>query len=562
MRVVNTPVFDLSWLSLPTAGATTVAFTELGIKTRIDVCRDVAALLPALQAHPAREWFWWETDSYRFLIGALAVMVAGKTLVLPPNTTPATVQMLLDAGAVALNDIEIVAGDPRGVSALPLPPQAPIVLFTSGSSGAPKRIERQLGQLLLEVRTLEQVFGAHLKDHSVIATVSHQHIYGLLFKLLWPLTTGRAFMSHQCEHPEQLVQALTLHKNAVVVSSPALLARWPDTLPLPASCVFSSGGPLPADARRQLAPLCAGTLTEVLGSSETGGIAWRSQDAAGWQPLPDVAFRVIANDALEVRTPHAWHPGWMATGDTAQPTDDGRFVLGPRLDRLLKLEQKRISLDAVEMALRALPEVRDAHVLPLWRETRQEIAAVIVPSADGREQHDALGKAAFSRQLRATLRARIEPLALPRRWRFLESLPMNSQGKLDQVAMAALFVTAPVGTPTLPEVLRVQASGDALLVEARVPPALHYLEGHFPASPVVPGVAQIAWVEQFARAHLGLQGHFCKMEQLKFTQLLRPLAEFSLHIEYQRDKSRLVFRLANAEYTYSSGRLVYRKETS
>lgn len=561
MRVVNAAPCDLAWLSSATAATTVVAYTEVGIKTRADLCRDVAALLPALRAHPAREWFWWETDSYRFLIGALAVMVAGKTLVLPPNTTPATVQMLLDAGAVALSDIEIAAEEPPETSALPLPPLAPIVLFTSGSTGAPKRIERQLAQLLLEVQILEQVFGARLQDGCVITTVSHQHIYGLLFKLLWPLTAGRAFLSRQCEHPEQLVQALALHKNAVVVSSPALLARWPDTLLLPASCVFSSGGPLPADVRRQLVPRCVGTLIEVLGSSETGGIAWRDQATADWQPLPDVAFRIIANDALEVRTPHAWRPEWMTTGDTAQPAGDGGFVLGPRLDRLIKLEEKRISLDAVETALRALPEVHDAHVLPLWRETRQEIAAVIVPSAGGREQHDAMGKAAFSLQLRATLRDHVEPLALPRRWRILDTLPMNSQGKLDQAAMAALFIAAPVGAPTLPEVLRVQTSGDALLIAARVPLTLHYLEGHFPQFPIVAGVAQIAWVEHFARAHLGLQGHFYKMEQLKFRQLLRPLTEFNLHIEYQRDKSRLVFRLANAEHTYSSGRLVYRAET-
>ncbi len=112
----------------------------------------------------------------------------------------------------------------------------------------------------------------------------------------------------------------------------------------------------------------------------------------------------------------------------------------------------------------------------------------------------------------------------------------------------------------LPDVLHLETTGDALLIDARVPPSLRYFEGHFPQAPVVAGVAQIAWVEHFARLHLGLSGRFCKIEQLKFQQLLRPAAAFSLSIEYERDKSRIVFRISDAEHSYSSGRLVYHME--
>ena len=32
------------------------------------------------------------------------------------------------------------------------------------------------------------------RDGDIVATVSHQHIYGLLFKVLWPLAAGRAIV--------------------------------------------------------------------------------------------------------------------------------------------------------------------------------------------------------------------------------------------------------------------------------------------------------------------------------------------------------------------------------
>ena len=518
---------SLDWLHTGTTGTTVVAYTNAGIKTREDLRADVAALLPALQAHPAREWIWWEVDSYRFLTGALAVMAAGKTLLLPPNTTQSTLQALREAGAWPLDDIMTVPREHSAAASLHLSTQVPIVLFTSGSTGTPKRIEYQLAQLLHEVQTLQHLFGDRIQGRTVLATVSHQHIYGLLFKLLWPLATGRAFLSRQCEYPEQVVQALVQHEHAVVVSSPAMLTRWPTDMRFIADYIFSSGGLLPADTRSKLLPQRSAELIEVLGSSETGGIAWRSADNAHWQPMPDVEFRIVASDALEIRSDHASRPEWITTGDTAHATAAGGFSLGARQDRLIKLEEKRISLDAVEAALRSLAAVQDAHVLLTTRDTRQEIAAVIVPSASGRAQLTCEGKATFSRQLRTALRTQLEPLARPRRWRFLDTLPMNAQGKLDRNSMESLFVPSPM----LPDVLHLETTGDALLIDARVPPSLRYFEGHFPQAPVVAGVAQIAWVEHFARLHLGLSGRFCKIEQLKFQQLLRPAAAFSLSIE-------------------------------
>ncbi|MFD2980293.1 AMP-binding protein, partial [Klebsiella pneumoniae] len=82
-----------------------------------------------------------------------------------------------------------------------------ISLCTSGSSGEPKRIDKQLRQLAIEVQVLEDLWGADLGPACIIGSVATQHIYGLLFRVLWPLCAGRPFVRRQLPFPEDLQRA-------------------------------------------------------------------------------------------------------------------------------------------------------------------------------------------------------------------------------------------------------------------------------------------------------------------------------------------------------------------
>src|SRR3546814_17943637 len=70
-----------------------------------------------------------------------------------------------------------------------------IQLHTSGTTGKPEAVIKPLRCLEAEVEVLEAVFGA-CGAQSVLATVPAFHIYGLLFRVLWPLSAGRLFESH------------------------------------------------------------------------------------------------------------------------------------------------------------------------------------------------------------------------------------------------------------------------------------------------------------------------------------------------------------------------------
>lgn len=548
-----------AWLEDASSPATVLAYNGSQQHTRQDFCVAVAAAQTSLQHSTVPEWIVWEADTWRFAIALFALLTTGKRVILPPNDAPATLAALQQAGAhlFVLAAPATVMAAATGLTPGTLDTTrldgAEVVLYTSGSTGEAKRIARPFSRLLAEVRVLESCFGSRPGNSGpVVASVSHQHIYGLLFKLLWPWAYGRAFVNAQAVYPEHLVQLAGQHDNAVLVSSPALLKRWPDDIALPCLYrVFSSGGHLPDAARQRFHRQHGLAITEILGASETGGIAWRGEKDE-WQALPGVELRcAAATGALSVRSPHTAEAGWVETGDAVTLTDHGLRWLG-RLDRLIKLEEKRISLDAIEQTLRAQAGVQEAHVLVLPGQ-RLRLAAVIVPDAQGQEKLRTLGQRQWFLHLHTILAQAVDQLALPRRWRLLPALPVNAQGKTDSLFLQALFSAV----PTLPEVLDWERRENTLVLTLKIPASLHYFQGHFPVAPVLPGVVQLAWAEQFGRLFLGVRGHFQGMEHVKFQHIVHPDTTLTLTLDYQTERQRLLFSLRENDKNFASGRLVY-----
>jgi len=433
--------------------------------------------------------------------------------------------------------------------------QCRLSLCTSGSSGEPKRIDKTLRQLANEVEALEQLWGADLGEAWIIGSVATQHIYGLLFRVLWPLCAGRPFVRKQLAFPEDLQRASREHPAFAWVGSPALLKRMGDNLDWPALSavrrVFSSGGALPTDAAQSLHERLQQWPTEILGSSETGGIAWR-QGASLWQPFAGVELSQDRDGALLIASPYLPAGHVEHTADAARIAADGRFELLGRLDRIVKLEEKRISLPMLEQALVAHAWVTEAR-LGVVQENRAMLGALLVLSEQGLFALREHGRRSLTEALRKHLSEHCEALALPRRWRLVRQLPLNSQGKLPQADIEALLL-AP--RPKAPEVLeQVETDGEWSL-QLSVPPDLAYFSGHFPKAPVLPGVVQVEWALNLGRQLLNLPGKFAGMEVLKFQQLVRPGDEIQLHLRFDPERGKLYFAYRNDTATCSSGRIL------
>ncbi|UST80276.1 acyl-CoA synthetase family protein [Pseudomonas siliginis] len=433
--------------------------------------------------------------------------------------------------------------------------QCRLSLCTSGSSGEPKRIDKTLRQLANEVEALEQLWGADLGEACIIGSVATQHIYGLLFRVLWPLCAGRPFVRRQLAFSEDLQRASREYPAFAWVASPALLKRMGDNLDWPALSavrrVFSSGGALPSEAAQSLQQRLQQWPTEILGSSETGGIAWRQGESL-WRPFAGVELSQDSDGALLISSPYLPAGHVEHSADAARIATDGRFELLGRLDRIVKLEEKRISLPMLEQALAAHDWVAEAR-LGVVQENRASLGALLVLSESGLFALREHGRRDLTETLRKHLSQHCEALALPRRWRLLRQMPLNSQGKLAQADVEALLLAA---RPKAPEVLEQSESDGEWSLQLSVPPDLAYFSGHFPKAPVLPGVVQVEWALNLGRQLLKLNGGFAGMEVLKFQQLVRPGDEIQLHLRFDAERGKLYFAYRNDTATCSSGRIL------
>lgn len=510
----------------------------------------------------------YEPNGVEFAAALLGAWYAGKNVYLPGDAQPETCRALAARNVLLIGTypetvahLRSTAGESNDEPFEPLSADnAHVVIFTSGSSGTPQAVPKRLTQLLAEVGTLEVQFGGSLAPADVVvATVSHQHIYGLLFKILWPLDQHRAFESESLLYPEQLAAQLQTG-TAIVVSGPAHLKRLPDSLDWRAArnnarVVFSSGGPLPVEATSHCEKLLGRAPIEVYGSSETGGIAWRQRTGGietPWTPLPGVDVRA-EDGRLAVCSAHLATSEWLLVEDHAEFDSAGRFVLKGRADRVAKIEGKRVSLVAMEEVLLQTGLVTEVRLGQL-ESTRDEIGAVVVPNDAGWSVLRTGGSSELRRVLNEALRGSVEPIAHPRRWRWVDALPVNATGKTTNAAVVSLFNATGAQLPAM-HVL--ESSGTDAHVELYISSLLPVFDGHFREIPVLPGVAQVDWVMVIARKLFGISAPFQKMEAVKFHKVYQPGPLLSLHMQWHPERHMLSFRYESPNATHSSGRIFF-----
>ncbi|KPL92662.1 AMP-binding protein [Vibrio splendidus] len=387
-------------------------------------------------------------DSYLFSVAFLACAVSKKHIILPGNYQPCALAelnehfdcLLVDdaIGAVEVSEVRNIQTLLDTETREPLTDNLPTIelaaihltLFTSGSSGTPKAIDKTLEHLDIEIAQLDKNWGDLLKGNRVHSTVSHQHIYGLLFRILWPLCSGVPFARHNLEYPEQILSHA--NKNCVLISSPALLKRLKhETNTTQLAGVFSSGGPLPTESAHQSQNLLGHLPIEVFGSTETGGIAFRQQKSAQtpWQLFDCIEASLNSENCIKLLSPYIDNNNWYQTADECEMVSENQFILKGRTDRVIKIEEKRVSLVEVEKRLEQLPWISECVVIPFEEPERLILASVLVLSEDGQATLTTMSKGKFWLMLRSELRKWLEPIAIPRKYRIVDEIPLNSQGK-------------------------------------------------------------------------------------------------------------------------------------
>lgn len=422
--------------------------------------QQVVAHARVFEAHNEKTWLLFDVDTYQFSVLFFALLVAKKSIVLPQNGQPEQLAQCLEYADAFTGDAQLMQAKVTYTPSLKevtdteldIDEKTAIRFFTSGSSGSPKAIDKTFEQLLLEIIALEAQFSEQVSDSVFVATVSHQHIYGILYTVLWPLYAGHDVCLKSFDYPENLlhfVQNNSSKKNNekyTLISSPAyyhrlvqdnVLVEVKDKL----HAFFSSGGPLQSFAAQLLTAQFGDAPIEVLGSTETGGIAWRKQNNSSvWQVFSTIKLKLDELQRLIISSPYVANGDWYQTDDRAELIGVGEFNLLGRADRIVKIEEKRCSLDEITQRINQHAWVADCYVLLLNNiNKRAETAAVLVLSEAGRESLTRLGKFKFSQALKGHLKAFFEPLVIPRKYRYLDQLPYNTQGKLNKAQLEAMF---------------------------------------------------------------------------------------------------------------------------
>ncbi|POW84952.1 AMP-dependent synthetase [Serratia marcescens] len=450
------PLSLSQWLSASRSDETPIAWLGEQTWTLGQLRYDVSILLDRLRQQEAERWALCFENSYLLIVALLAVLYAGKTPVIPGHRRVSLLEEQRSLFSGVLSDAELCWSgallvvesaqkpEPTKISLPAITDDASIELFTSGSTGQPKRVVKRVAVLDYEARLLATRFSGQLDGCRVVASVAPLHLYGLTFSIFLPMSQGLPLHAAMVHYVEQLA-AFDRSYRYLFVSSPAFLKRLDPRLAAPSvSMIFSAGGMLPWKDVMATQAWLGVWPDEIYGSTETGILAWRyrEQDDIPWQLFPGV--RITAKgDAFCAVSPLIAQPDGQLLDDELQFIQHGRFRLQGRRGRVVKIEEKRISLSEVERRLIALDGIRDAAALPIFRRGRQGIGALLVLD---RERQDAWREKhgnALELSWRRALLQWLEPVAIPRYWRVVDEIPVNSMNKRVDTQLQEFFNDAP-----------------------------------------------------------------------------------------------------------------------
>jgi o-succinylbenzoate---CoA ligase len=377
---------------------------------------------------------------------------------------------------------ELVAESPSGMSEPSLGQSVDVsaphaIVYTSGSSGAPKGVELTLSNLVWNAISVGLRVGASSADRWLLCLpLFHVGGYTVLFRSLFH---GSGIVLHQSFDPKRV--SLSLDDDGITLASfvPTMLgdvlrARGGKPLGPRLRFVFLGGGqPQPhliAEIRRRHLPVLltygmTETCSQVAVSDDWGSAdglalhpafpsevavtkagAGRRVEPAGPGEVGEVAVRGPSvfrgywrNPAL---TNARFRDGWFLTGDLGvlrpgtglRGRGTGGVVILGRKEEMIISGGEKVFPAEVEAALREHPAVEDAVVLGLKDARWGERVVAVVETKAGLH-----GARPSGDELAAFLKERVGRYNVPKQYYFLPELPRSPTGKTRRAEVRSLL---------------------------------------------------------------------------------------------------------------------------
>jgi len=347
----------------------------------------------------------------------------------------------------------------------PLASEVAAIIFTSGTTGAPKGV-MMTHRGVLHFARVSAESRALGPDDKVYAYAPMTHIFGLGTVLLASLHAGAALEMRPQFEPAELFEALAHrgHQGITQVQGPpALFARLLQYCaekgiahPVASKLryLYAGAGPLDMALKARVEDTFGQTLHHGYGLSEYAGslhvtrLSERRADTSSGYAFPGAELRIVdpatgeplptgARGEIWLRgvglmpgyfrdpqaTAEVMRPGgWYASGDLGELHADGALFVVGRIKEMIIRSGFNVYPGEVEQVLNAFPGIVASAVVGQKEEDGNEaVIAFVVP-----DPALPLDEAA----LKAHLRERLAPYKRPARIVTIDALPFSANGKL------------------------------------------------------------------------------------------------------------------------------------
>jgi acyl-[acyl-carrier-protein]-phospholipid O-acyltransferase / long-chain-fatty-acid--[acyl-carrier-protein] ligase len=340
------------------------------------------------------------------------------------------------------------------------PNQPAVVLFTSGTEGAPKGVVLTNSNLVANAR---QIFvhadGFLFRDEIVMNPLPLFHSYGLTAGTLMPLLSGMKVVLYPSPlHYKEIPKLIGETKATVLFATDTFLqgyARGANADDLKSVRYVIAGAEKIKDQTRATWAKYGTTILEGYGATEcspvlTCNLPSRTKPGSVGPLLPGIETKLVPVPGIDdggrlvVRGPNVMagyllpdKPGvlvpvrdsWHDTGDIVDIDDAGLVSIKGRAKRFAKIGGEMVSLAAVETIIAGLWPENNSVVLSVPDERRGEQLILVTDR-----------KGADRAQLLAAAKAEGVPeLWVPRSIHVVEQIPVLASGKIDFVATSELL---------------------------------------------------------------------------------------------------------------------------
>lgn len=331
-----------------------------------------------------------------------------------------------------------------------------LYLFTSGSTGNPKLVEKTYSNMMIEVAFLKGLLKTDNRD-LYLPLVPSFHIYGLLFSVLLPLYIGGSIRLDLPFSPSGIIEDGLIKNSNIIVGNPTqyisiskFFNDYEKSDFKHIKYCISSTMAIDSEIITKFYKEAGIKIIEVYGSTETGGIAYRKYyDSPYWKMFPYINYNIdqdyenevedtkdktgvleLDSPALSKQNSSNNADKLFSTGDVIElcddNTDDKSFTLLGRVNQIIKAGGNRVSAIEVENTVKKCSEVKDAVVIGLRTSgLRGESIVAYVELSNGDKCETVSIK-----EIKNYCRNKLPDFKIPKTFVVLPSIPRTNNGKV------------------------------------------------------------------------------------------------------------------------------------